>query len=93
MTPAPPSQRTRKKVRGHRRQPLIVRFWWMFPLAAVAFGAVWWLLRQLPEKKAARALPGYEAQVSVLDQEYARYHGVTLKDRDARAQFQQAAAL
>lgn len=93
MTPAPPSQRTRKKVRTHRRRPLIVRFWWMLPMVAVALGAGWWLLKQIPEKNHARALVGYVTQVGLLDQEYARYHGVALKDGDARAQFQQAARL
>lgn len=93
MTPAPPPQLTRKKVRTHRRRPFLVRFWWVLPVAALAAGAGLWLLRQLPEKKHARALTGYVAQVGVLDQEYARYHGAAFKDKDARAQFQQAAAL
>lgn len=91
MTPAPPSY-SRKRVRT-RRRPLLVRFWWIVPLAAVALGAGLWLLRQLPDKKHARALPGYMPQIGMLEQEYARYHGAALKDQDVRTQFQQAAAL
>jgi hypothetical protein len=86
---SPVSNRSAKR----RRKPLLLRYWWIFLLLVAAAGGVLWLKDSPSSGRRAGPLPGYDTDVSSLDQEYARFQGQPLKDAQVRAQFQQAAGL
>lgn len=94
MAPAsPPSQtQNRIKVRRHRRR-LLVRYWWLGLPGGLAIVAGLWLRGRIPETRQVRVVPGYIRETAALDDEFARVHGLALKDNEVRVQFQQAADL
>lgn len=95
MSPASSANEAGKRVRvRRRRRPLYVRYWWAGLLAVLVMAAGLWFRGQLAEgKHRAKPLTGYVTDAATLDQEYAHFHGVALKDKEVRAQFEQAADL
>lgn len=79
--------------RARRRKPPLLRYGWIFLLAIAAAGGAIWLRNSSSSGARTRPLPGFDTDVSSLDQEFARFQGQPLKDAQVRAQFQQAAGL
>jgi hypothetical protein len=81
----------RKRARRHRRRPLVVRYWWVIPIAlgVAAIPVVWTLFT-------ARAthdpLAGYVTDEAKIEEEYLTFSGKTL-DAAVAAQFDRATEL
>lgn len=91
-TASPHSKRTRRR---HRRErPWILRFWWIFPLAAAAFSAQWvfswWINRPPP---AHLPLAGYVVDADVLQREFLHFQGKPPGDPAVAQNFARAADL
>jgi hypothetical protein len=88
----PAAEPGQRRGRRHRRRPLIVRYWWVVPLAvflAAAVGIWHWImspsLNRVP-------LPGYIAESARLEEEYRLFTGKPLDPAPLR-QFDQATKL
>ena len=83
----------RRRVHRHRRRPLLLRYWWVLPLAALvaAAPAMWgWLMS--PHFK-SDPLVGYIADSARLEEEYRDFTGLALQDVTVVQQFDQATSL
>ena len=80
-------------MRVHRRRPWLVRYWWL-PPTIVAVAAVALLAAHFfSGGRAVHPLAGYIGQVATVEDEYLRYYGKPLLDRDLEKQFAEAGQL
>ena len=81
-----------KRVRRHRRRPLLVRYWWLAPLVLLLalVPGVW--NRMFNPRANYAPLPGYITDTSRVEQEYMTFLGRPA-DPAATAQFERASGL
>jgi len=81
-----------KRVRRHRRRPLLIRYWWLLPLVLV-LGIVPMIWNWISSSQAVHApLPGYIADTATVEREYLTFLGKAA-DSAATAQFNRASEL
>jgi hypothetical protein len=89
----PISTLPRKTHRRHRRRPLILRFWWVLPIAGllIAGPRIWsWIANRAPQPQ---SLAGYIADGAELQLEYLDFQGKPLDNPDIEQGFERAAEL
>ena len=82
--PAPPApQSVRKRTRRHRPRPVLIRYWWVIPLAVlVAVAPAIWN-RAFNGRASYDPLPGYIVDSTKIEEEYRNFTGKLLDAADA----------
>jgi hypothetical protein len=89
----PAAEPGRKRVRRHRRRPLLIRYWWAVPLVAIAaIAPALWNRLSNPHATTRDPLPGYIADDGKIEEEYLTFTGKPL-DPAAESEFDRATQL